>query len=85
MSHDREGENSDRGQDVRDIKSYRVRRDDATAFRTAFLVLGGLVSLLGFFWVVTNGISENLRVEIRNERVDRINAINELRSDCRRR
>jgi hypothetical protein len=67
------------------VVRFRARQDDATAWKTTFAIIGGVVSLLGFFWLVTNGISENLRTEVRNERIERINADNQMSATCCRR
>lgn len=73
-----EGHSSDREETIPDLPVYRARASDATAWRTTFFILGGGIGLLGFFWSVTSQLSETLRVEVRNERVERINADNRL-------
>jgi hypothetical protein len=81
-----EGSNTpDRTEGGEDVLRFRARQDDASAWKTTFAIIGGVVSLLGFFWLVTNGISENLRTEVRNERIERINADNQMSATCCRR
>jgi hypothetical protein len=51
-------------------QAYRVRKSDVVAGIT----VAGLVGILSLFWSVTSQLSEALRTEVRNERVERINA-----------
>lgn len=72
------GENKDRGQGVQPPVEYRIRRDDAAAWRNVFLVLGACVGLLGFFFTFLNGINEAFDRKLQNERNERINQDNKI-------
>jgi len=73
-----EGDVENRGTNLSPPSEYRVRRDDTLAFRAAFIILGGLLAVLGFFWTFSSQLREAVLIEIRNERVERINSDNRI-------
>lgn len=73
-----EGFGEDREERLPSKPAFYVRSNAPFTMASALLLLGSLISLLSFVWVVTNGIQENVRTEIRNETSQRINQDNKI-------
>jgi hypothetical protein len=69
-----DGDHTNRGEEHPHEAVYRERVSDGLAWRTTFLILGGAIGLLTFFWSVLNGIQESSRAEIRNVEARCLNA-----------
>ena len=75
-----------------DVPIYRARENDLLAFRAAkivFGIVGGVLGLSGsiltFVLAINHRLEDALRTEIRNERVERINADQNIWNEVRAR
>ena len=67
------------------MNDHAIRKSDQLAFGTVLGILGSLVGLLTFFWVVTQRLDENSRAgdqAVENRILNRVQSIERNLYDC---
>jgi hypothetical protein len=63
--------------------AFYIRSSSPLQVGTVIAILGSTLALLTFFWNFSDRIQENARIELRNERIERLNQFKDVQQDVR--